>query len=75
MKFIIQFILPLLLELARFKEISFNYLQEEYVQKTNLSSGPLSFKDVQKKEVEFSLLKYSLHFVIFISLVSLLWCM
>jgi hypothetical protein len=31
----------------------FNYLQEEYVQKTDLASAPLSFKDEQKKEVRF----------------------
>jgi hypothetical protein len=29
-----------------------NYLQEEYVQKTNPAAAPLSFSDEQKKEVD-----------------------
>lgn len=33
----------------------FNYLQEEYVQKTDMTSAPSSFKDEQKKEVQIFL--------------------
>lgn len=29
----------------------YQFLQEEYVQKTNVASGPLSFTDKQKEEV------------------------